>query len=379
MKRIVLVMFLLAFFGMNNTFAQRTKNETFEFKYIQEPLVGLPEHIKTYKVIISPGTGQMPGNVDFTFIRYTKQHSWYSAGSSSNYGSLALAQREFLNLYGYERIDDADLIIEAWFEPLIIKSKKQVYYEYCSSISMPCYAYDLTFNYGAGFKLTNKDGDILFDTTFYDPKKDYKAWFGVASGLADDVIRFKESNNMTFAYPSGAELEQRFQNSTESFKAEFTREQLLLMEKIINDRYGFPAKEYKVELTTGRSRKNQNYDDLDRAIDLMKEGVSGFNQQADRSEWEPRFREAVAIWDEALKETVSQDKDARIFNDLAHGLLFNIGVTSIWLGDWEVVDNLAQRAKDLSQDRSYAEKLVEFKNERMSRIENYKAIISNDY
>lgn len=58
---------------------------------------------------------------------------------------------------------------------------------------------------------------------------------------------------MTFAYPSSAELEQRFQNSIESFKAELTREQLLQMEEIINDRYGFPVKEYKVGLTTGRT------------------------------------------------------------------------------------------------------------------------------
>jgi hypothetical protein len=378
MKRIVLVIFLLTFFSLNNAFAQRTKNETFEFKYVQEPLIGLSEQIKTYQVMIRPGSSQLVGNVDFTFIRYTKQSAWYSAGSSSNYGSLERAQQEFLNLYGYERATDADMIIEAWLEPLIIKSKKLVYYEHCSSISRPCYAYDLTFNYGAGFKLTDKDGNVLFETTIFDPKKDYRAWFGVGSGLTDDVIRFKESNNMIIAYPSSEELEQRFQNNIESFKAELTREQLLQMEEIINDRYGFPVKEYKVGLTTGRTRKNRNYDDLDKAIELMKEGVAKFNEQADRSEWEPQFREAVEIWEEAFKEADANDKDARIFNDLAHGLLFNIGITSIWLGDWHAVDNLAQRAAGLSQDRSYAERLVEFKNQRKSRIDNYQAVKSND-
>jgi hypothetical protein len=378
MKRIVLVIFLLTIFCLNHAFAQRTKNETFEFKYVQEPLIGLSEQIKTYQVMIRPGSSQLVGNVDFTFIRYTKQSAWYSAGSSSNYGSLERAQQEFLNLYGYERATDADMIIEAWLEPLIIKSKKLVYYEHCSSISRPCYAYDLTFNYGAGFKLTDKDGNVLFETTFFDPKKDYRAWFGVGSGLTDDVIRFKESNNMIIAYPSSEELEQRFQNNIESFKAELTREQLLQMEEIINDRYGFPVKEYKVGLTTGRTRKNRNYDDLDKAIELMKEGVAKFNEQADRSEWEPQFREAVEIWEEAFKEADANDKDARIFNDLAHGLLFNIGITSIWLGDWHAVDNLAQRAAGLSQDRSYAARLVEFKNQRKSRIDSYKALRAND-
>lgn len=378
MKRVALVIMLMIWLSANLVFAQRTKNETFEFKYIQEPLIGLPEQIKTYQVMIRPGSSQLVGNVDFTLVRYQKQTTWYSIGASSNYGSLELAQQEFLNLYGYERNADADMIIQAWFEPLIIKSKKLVYYEHCSSISRPCYAYDLTFNYGAGFKMTDKDGNVLFDTTFFDPKKDYRGWFGVASGLADDVIRFKESNNMIIAYPSSAELEQRFQNSIESFKAELTREQLLQMEELFNNRYGFPVKEYKVGLTTGRTRKNRNYDDLDRALVLMTEGVSKFNEQADRMEWEPQFREAVAIWEEAFKEADTQNKDARIFNDLAHGLLFNIGITSIWLGDWEIVDNLALRAKELSQDRSYAEKLVEFKNQRKSRIDNYKAVKSND-
>jgi hypothetical protein len=373
MKRIVLVTLLLTFFSLCNAFAQRTKNENFDFKYVEEPLIGLPDQIKTYQIMIRTGSSQLVGNVDFTFIRYTKQSAWYSAGSSSNYGSLERAQQEFLNLYGYERAADTDLIIEAWFEPLIIKFKKQVYNEYCSSISKPCYAYDLTFNYGAGLKLTDKKGNVLFDSTLFDPKKDYHGWFGVGSGLEDNVIRFKESNNTTFAYPSGAELEQRFQNSIESFKAELTREQLLLMEDIINNRYGYPVKEYKVGLTTGRSRKNHNYDDLDKAIELMKEGVAKFNEQADRSEWEPQFREAVEIWEEAFKEADANDKDARIFNDLAHGLLINIGITSIWLEDWEAVDNLAQRAAGLSQDRSYAERLVEFKNQRKSRIDNYQA------
>jgi hypothetical protein len=378
MKRIVLVTLLLTFFSLCNAFAQRTKNENFDFKYVEEPLIGLPDQIKTYQIMIRTGSSQLVGNVDFTFIRYTKQSAWYSAGSSSNYGSLERAQQEFLNLYGYERATDADMIIEAWLEPLIIKSKKLVYYEHCSSISRPCYAYDLTFNYGAGFKLTDKDGNVLFETTFFDPKKDYRAWFGVGSGLTDDVIRFKESNNMIIAYPSSEELEQRFQNNIESFKAELTREQLLQMEEIINDRYGFPVKEYKVGLTTGRTRKNRNYDDLDKAIELMKEGVAKFNEQADRSEWEPQFREAVEIWEEAFKEADANDKDARIFNDLAHGLLFNIGITSIWLGDWHAVDNLAQRAAGLSQDRSYAARLVEFKNQRKSRIDSYKALRAND-
>jgi hypothetical protein len=378
MKRVALVILLMIWLSANLVFAQRTKNETFEFKYIQEPLIGLPDHIKTYQVIIRPGSNQLLGNVDFTLVRYQKQTTWYSIGASSNYGSLELAQQEFLNLYGYERAADADLIIQAWLEPLIIKSKKLVYYEHCSSISRPCYAYDLTFNYGAGFKMTDKDGNVLFDTTFYDPKKDYRGWFGVGSGLADDVIRFRESNNMTHAYPSSAELEQRFFNSLEYNKAELTRKQLLLMEEIINDRYGYPVKEYRTVLTTGRSRKNRNYDDLDKAIELMQAGILKYNEQADSSQWEPQFREAVAIWEEALKETDTQDKDARIFNDLAHGLLFNIGIISIFLGDWEVVDNLALRGKDLSQDRKYAERLVEFKNERKSRIENYKAVKAND-
>jgi hypothetical protein len=378
MKRIVLVIFLLTFFSLNNAFAQRTKNEKFDFKYVQEPLIGLPDHIKTYEVIIRPGSNQLLGNVDFTFIRYIKQRAWYSAGNSSNYGSLALAQQEFLNLHGYERAADADLIIEAWFEPLIIKSKKLVYHEYCHSISKPCYGYDLMINYGAGFKMTDKDGNVLIDTTFYDPKKDYRGMFSAGSGLADDVIRFTESNNMTFAYPSSAELEQRFQQSLEYNKAELTRKQLLLMEEIINERYGYPVKEYRTVLTTGRSRKNRNYDDLDKAIELMQAGILKYNEQADSSQWEPQFREAVAIWEEALKETDTQDKDARIFNDLAHGLLFNIGVISIFLGDWEVVDNLALPGKDLSQDRKYAERLVEFKNERKKRIDNYKAVKSND-
>jgi hypothetical protein len=378
MKRIAFALLVLTFFSVCSVFAQRTKNETFDFKYVQEPLIGLPEHIKTYNVVIKPGSNQLLGNVDFTFIRYTKQSAWYSAGSSSNYGSVELARQEFLNLFGYERAADADLNIEAWFEPLIIKSKKQVYYENCASIAKPCYAYDLTFNYGAGFRLTDKAGNVLMDTTIYDPNKDYRAWFGVASGLADDVIRFKENNDMTFAYPSSGDLEQRFQNSLESIKAEMTRDQLLHAEEIINNRYGYPVMEYKVGLTTGRSRKNRNYDDLDKAIDLMKDGVAKFNQQADRTEWEPQFREAVAIWEEAIEEADVNDKDARIYNDLAHGLLFNIGITSIWLGEWEVVDNLELRAAGLSQDRSYAAKLVEFKNQRKSRIDNYNAMRKNE-
>jgi hypothetical protein len=378
MKRVALVILLMIWLSANLVFAQRTKKEKFDFEYIQEPLIGLPDHIKTYQVIIRPGSNQLLGNVDFTFIRYIKQSAWYSAGNSSNYGSLALAQQEFLNLYGYERAADADLIIEAWFEPLIIKSKKQVYHEYCHSISKPCYAYDLTINYGAGFKMTDKDGNVLMDTTFFDPKKDHRAWFGVASSKADYDVPFLENNDMTFAYPSSAELEQRFFNSLEYNKAELTRKQLLLMEEIINDRYGYPVKEYRTVLTTGRSRKNRNYDDLDKAIELMQAGILKYNEQADSSQWEPQFREAVAIWEEAFKEADPGNKNARIFNDLAHGLLFNIGVISIFLGDWEVVDNLALRGKDLSQDRKYAERLVEFKNERKKRIDNYKAVKSND-
>jgi hypothetical protein len=379
MKRIAIALLVLIFFSVSSVFGQRTKNENFDFKYVQVPLIGLPDQIKTYQVIINPGSNQLLGNVDFTFIRYIKQSAWYSVGSSSNYGSLALAQQEFLNLFGYERAADADLIIEAWFEPLIIKSKKLVYHEYCHSISKPCYAYDLTFNYGAGFRVSTKEGQTLIDTVFFDPKKDHRGWFGVGtSGMGADIVAFFENNDMTFAYPSSAELEQRFQNSLEYNKAELTRAQLLKMEEIINDRYGYPVKEYKTSLTTGRSRKNRNYDDLDKAIDLMKDGVAKFNEQADSIQWLPMFREAVAIWEEAFKEADPDGKDARIYNDLAHGLLFNIGITSIWLGEWDVVDNLAPRAKDLSQDRKYAERLVNFKNQRKSRIENYKAVKSND-
>jgi len=81
-----------------------------------------PDNIKTYKVIIKPGSGQLTGNADFTFIRYSKQSECYCTCNSSNYGSLKLAQQEFFNLYGFERAADADLLIVAWFEPYNYKA-----------------------------------------------------------------------------------------------------------------------------------------------------------------------------------------------------------------------------------------------------------------
>jgi hypothetical protein len=342
-KNFLLTGIIIQSLMISGLYAQNYKKTKFSFQYITPPKIVLSENIRTFAVKINPG------DIDFKYIRHDEMLAWIQINQNSNYGSVKVAEREFLQLQGFSRDSiNPDLIIEARLTPMKILSKKIIRHEMCQAVGAPCYAYQIGYQFGSHLTVRTKDNELLTDSIFADSNKTYYAWFGV--GTAKEGINkwFYEPNGQTFAYRSPDELESKFQNSLPSIYAQVTKEYLLMEEKLINDLFGYVPTNKQFIYASEKSDKKHNYTDLEEAINLISESIEAFNQKADTGFWKPQFRKSISIWEQALLEYNGNNKNARIYPNLASGLCSNIAITAIWLRDWTKVEEYTEKAKQIS-------------------------------
>ncbi|MCC5931541.1 MAG: hypothetical protein JJU28_20005 [Cyclobacteriaceae bacterium] len=356
-----IIILFLVLIHIEKVHAQSPRVKKITFQYVNPPLYPLSSDFKSYRVNIE-GKG-----LNFNFLRYHRQRAWVVTGNTSNYGSVEKAQSEFLNLHGFDRVEtNPDLVIEAKFSPISILAKNVVRHDHCHSISAPCFAYNISYSFGAHMKMYDRNGNILKDTVYADPSQKMTGWFGVHNNAPGK--KFLDSNAYsTFSYRSPEELEHHFQKSFATFEAELARDYLLDFEENINNLYGSALKEQSFDLSTGRKNRNNNYDDLDKALDLIEKAVINFNQQKERTSWEPDFLEALDIWQKALKESDMNDNKARIYPSLASLLYCNISIVQLWLENWEEASSYADKAKVLNTSSPYPARILTFIDQRMER------------
>ncbi len=362
MKNLLLISLTLYLFS-NSLPGQLYRDDVLTFEYEQQPLQPLPEKFSSYNFIVNPG------GADFKYIRYPKIYAWYEnevlGNVNSNYGSVPLAQQEFMNLTAYEKDSiNPDFIIETTFEDLKITDKTVIRHEYCSDVSAPCYAYLLTYTFGARLKVTTSEGEVLIDTVYSDHNSIQKGWFGKMNSKiakANNAEQmFREAQGGVFGYTTRGELAARFQQNGPFFVGQLIREALLDMEELLVNLYDYPLKESRLRLAYDRSTRKLNYDDINQALDNFREGVQLFNESCEEQSWKPIFRESIKTWEIALKEVDMNDRRARIHKNLAPALCGNIAIAAMWLRDWEKFDEAIDRGLTLAPDNRSLLNLREF-------------------
>ncbi len=364
MKRTLLfiVSFLLFFSSNMAQLALKmgpVKYEKILFSYPNPPLEKLSNEIKTYQVIINPG------GVDFQFIRYVQPFAWTSASigasGSSNYGSVELAQNEFINLPGFIKVDEnPDFIVEINLREMVITKKNMIV------SNAGCYYYILSYNYGAEMKVYDKDGAIMLEKVYKDYSKTYSAGFG-GRGETEIPI-FREKNDMTFCYKTLQELEYRFSENYHHFPISLTRKYLFSAEALLQSMYTFNTINNEFLFAYSKTTKKANYDATNEALEYVQKGVSLLNSGGDLNSYQSDFNKAIALWESQLKEIDYADKTAI---KLAPMLYVNIATISIFLEYWDKVTESLKTASEL--DPSYnIEYWVAFSEERKHRLSLHK-------
>lgn len=362
MKKLFLTT-LISLIFLHGLSAQRYKTESVTVKYQQKPLQALPGDYSSYNFIIEPG------GVDFKYIRSPKIRAWNETdvlgNVNSNYGSVSLARQEFMNLTAYEKDSiNPQFIIQTSFQDLKITDKTVIRHDYCSDVSAPCYAYLLTYTFGARLKVLTSAGDVLIDTVYSDHNSVEKGWFGKMNAKISKENNaqqmFKEANGNIFGYKTTGELSARFQQNEYSFIGQLVREALIDMEELVVNFYDYPTKEIKLSIAHDRSTRKLNYDDINKALEDFKKGVELFNESYDDMAWKPIFKECIKTWESALEETNVTDRKARIHANLAPSLYANIAIASMWMRDWAKFDEAIDKGLEIDPEKRFLTNLRDF-------------------
>lgn len=120
---------------------------------------------------------------------------------------------------------------------------------------------------------------------------------------------------------------------------------LVSINNLINDRCGFPVKQYATEIYTIKKFKGADYSDLIDAYTQAKAGYDLIYKDLSKADAIAKLKKAVAIWEKALTESNINDSKARI-NDKVTALIYvNVAEAYIWMDDYITADNYIQKCK----------------------------------
>ena len=336
MKKALLILCCQIFFSYI-TYSQGLfagyRQEKIVLNVTQYPLNPLPEEFKTYNSIIHPG------GIDFTYIRRVKPIAWVETGNRNNYGSVKLAEEEFLTLLGFEKnTQSPDLWIEVTLQNAEIKNKQMssrecVFIENKQRITRTFYSYLLTYTFGAALKVSDKKGNVLIDEIMHDPTIFNRIYLGEEAG--GGINRIPGGS-----YTSPYELEEGLQRK---FYGEYIYDKihssLMSAARKINGEYSTFDYPMEFQVAYSRTTRRNNYEDLEKAVELMKEAAVAYNAKSDVSDYFPKLDEAIEIWETALLEADLLERNARIDSRIAPQLYENIAIALIWKRDWEKVNS----------------------------------------
>ncbi len=134
-------------------------------------------------------------------------------------------------------------------------------------------------------------------------------------------------------------------NFWKTLQAEEVNSVLTNINNTINDKCGFPVKNYNTEIYTVKKYKSHNYSDLIDGYTKAKSGYDLVYKSISRKEAASNLQKAINIWEDALTESNTVDNKARI-NDKVTALLYvNLAEAYIWLGEYTKADNYIQKAQ----------------------------------
>jgi hypothetical protein len=382
----------LALISFQSVFAQNTKSERIEYTYIQLPLNPLASDIKNYQSTIfavyeaenKKKTDEYNAELAAADAEYQREQAAYPAKVK------AAEDRYAQEMSDWQKKSLAEKVVEKQLLNENNKPVKQIPSPpYKRSVSQPklksSYDYPVLASTSLqldGYSNVNENA-VRIDVTLYGfeytpPRQVTETKNIVTSANGTTSTRQVPYYHVEFTYrhtmsvrvssPNGTELfvlSPQEMNSYKTYKSaesttsvSYSEEQLVktyeekilqenlkLISELVNDRIGFKRALRKTELHYVKS-KDETYSDLMNAYNDASSGIKVLVDDVTSSQ--TKLQHAIALWEEALKESEPTNKKARIDKEVTIIICFNLLEAYFALSNVEYGEAIIQKMGSLS-------------------------------
>lgn len=389
------------FFGFAvNSHAQRVKNETVEYQYLQLPSEPLNKTIQNYQSKVTQKylednaekRAQYEADMAAAQEKFDQEQAEYPelvAAAEKKYeeemeewNEKSIADKVIEKKVLNENNRPVKEVVPVPFLERIQEPKLQR--EYDSEALASTYLVLEGFNDAPdnavqievemyGFEATNprvlsevknilKDGHTN-KVTYYHVEYTYRHTMSVIVTNPDGSERFKltppELNNYT-KFETKASTTRPTINAEGMLamhEEEIMQNNLEFIRNLINDRMGFKRQPRSVELFLVKDKKGE-YNDITEGFNLMNSGLNALFDNPENAK--DQLNQAIALFESALKEADMNNKKARINDKVAIPLEFNLLECYFATGNIEKAKVLLADMNSQSMDRSERERKQEF-------------------
>jgi hypothetical protein len=128
--------------------------------------------------------------------------------------------------------------------------------------------------------------------------------------------------------------------------------------RLLNDYLGYPIKNIALDIYTVKKFKGMDYSDFIKAYTLAKQGYVSISNESQKYVT-AQLKKAIAIWEEAEKESYIQDRKARVNKKVTGIVYVNLARAYLWSKDFNKADYYIQKAISLgvSKYKNQAQRL----------------------
>lgn len=247
----------------------------------------------------------------------------------------------YLGLEGFSQANEGDLKIEVTMfgyeeeEPKLITEKGS---EYRSNgkgkggQTVTVYTYYITHKYRhpISLKVTNKNGKVLVDEIF----PEISEWTEYKTNKTKERPGF-----------SGPRMTEEAQNA-------IVEKNMKIIQEYINNNFGYPVKDRKTEIYYIKDKK-VDYSDYQIAYETI---YAAYNQYYDENDASlEKIKQAISIWEKAMKESNPSDKKARIDNDVTYATLVSLAEAKMWIGEYVEAEGYLNKTVSLKTSKKEEE------------------------
>ncbi len=337
MKKNLLVTALIAFTLFQFVSAQKIDKESLgHYHYTQPPINTILVPYTTYKVV---GIG----------------------ANSDAYRRDIIVNKA--HLAGFEKITDgtdAELTIEIeeypirYTEPERHVQDKSVKDKEGHVKKYKLYSVSCKAHHKYVMKISNQSGEILY-------KKEMSG---------DNSISGSQKKNPKDAMGS-------FHAEKNKYNKEITANRVGALMNVANNQVGFPKKDVYFKTGTVKAKK-YNYDDFFSAFDLMKKGSSVVQSNEDDIDSAAvSLNEAIATFQEILKESDMENKKARVNKNITMLCYANIGLCYFYLKDYTLAAEILGKATAIDKGFTNILKIQETADDMIKRVAAFHEITAS--
>ncbi len=255
-----------------------------------------------------------------------------------------LGRKVFEKSLTYTVFDPKNPTAESIFVPTLIGE------EFTSQFKVPGYTEDnssngkikIIFSALRIFNQTDKEFSyvpLLADVVITNDKG-----VNIYTGIIGDI-----KGSLTYKIAIGEKLQGSYINAEKAARLET----IAMINKMLTDNFGFLKMKGERSFFDIKDKKIQ-YPEMHTALEKVTAGLTYIKIESKKTEAENLIKEAIAIWEDAVKSLDKQNKDAKINKNNGAAIYLNIAEASIWMHDFDKSRVALAEYKLLDEDYSRA-------------------------